>query len=242
MGRARKSRVDSKVKIQLDKWEDHRPFFTWWVSTVQVLVLIFALVDNGFADFGLDIKPYRRTVQERYVHRPPRTVRPWSPGNYPIFRFTEKTLDLEEETNFYFGPSNQVLIRLGAKYTPCMRRDKQIYDIIDCERNLEKDTACCVNAAVRKTHFRLYFRLYFRFMIFFRIDVPKRMLPRVALIFTKLDILMIWSNLLIEKNFILGELVELFVALILFIVMILIHSGQRENLYLIVRLTNGWMI
>lgn len=67
MGRARKSRVDSKVKIQLDKWEDHRPFFTWWVSTVQVLVLIFALVDNGFADFGLDIKPYRRTVQERYV-------------------------------------------------------------------------------------------------------------------------------------------------------------------------------
>ena len=65
------------------------------------------------------------------------------------FRFTEKTLDLEEETNFYFGPSNQVLIRLGAKYTPCMRRDKQIYDIIDCERNLEKDTACCVNAAVR---------------------------------------------------------------------------------------------
>ena len=76
MGRARKSRVDSKVKIQLDKWEDHRPFFTWWVSTVQVLVLIFALVDNGFADFGLDIKPYRRTVQERYVHRPPRTVRP----------------------------------------------------------------------------------------------------------------------------------------------------------------------
>ena len=68
MGRARKSRVDSKVKIQLDKWEDHRPFFTWWVSTVQVLVLIFALVDNGFADFGLDIKPYRRTVQERYVY------------------------------------------------------------------------------------------------------------------------------------------------------------------------------
>ena len=68
MGRARKSRVDSKVKIQLDKWEDHRPFFTWWVSTVQVLVLIFALVDNGFADFGLDIKPYRRTVQERYIH------------------------------------------------------------------------------------------------------------------------------------------------------------------------------
>ena len=66
-----------------------------------------------------------------------------------FFRFTEKTLDLEEETNFYFGPSNQVLIRLGAKYTPCMRRDKQIYDIIDCERNLEKDTACCVNAAVR---------------------------------------------------------------------------------------------
>ena len=146
MGRARKSRVDSKVKIQLDKWEDHRPFFTWWVSTVQVLVLIFALVDNGFADFGLDIKPYRRTVQERYVW-----ISVQGTLVIYVFRFTEKTLDLEEETNFYFGPSNQVLIRLGAKYTPCMRRDKQIYDIIDCERNLEKDTACCVNAAVRNS-------------------------------------------------------------------------------------------
>ena len=68
------------------------------------------------------------------------------------------------------------------------------------------------------------------------------MLPHVALIFTKLDIHTIWLNLLIEKSSIRGELVELFVALILFIVMILIHSGQKESLCLTVRLTNGWMI
>ena len=78
-------------------------------------------------------------------------------------------------------------------------------------------------------------------MVFFRIDVLKRMPPHVALIFIKLDIHTIWLNLLIEKNSILDVLVELFVALILFIVTILIHSGRKESLCLTVKLTNGWM-
>lgn len=145
MGRARKSRVDSRVKIQLDNWQgkkyqikaiskimpisDHRPFFTWWVSTVQVLVLIFALADNGFADFGLETKEKQMTVQKRFSV------------------FSEK---IEEQTNFYFGPTDQTLIRLGAKYTPCMRKDKKLFKIIDCERKLENDTACCVNSNVSR--------------------------------------------------------------------------------------------
>jgi hypothetical protein len=126
MGRARKSRVDSKVKVQLDNWQDHRPFFTWWVSTVQVLVLIFALVDNGFAEFGLDKEPTSKSFQ---------------------YQFYEQQMHLEVPTNFYFGPTESVLIRLGAKYTPCMRRDKKIYDMINCERKMKKNTSCCINTS-----------------------------------------------------------------------------------------------
>ena len=36
------------------------------------------------------------------------------------------------------------LIHLGAKYTPCMRRDAKIYEIIEEERNNEADTGCCI--------------------------------------------------------------------------------------------------
>ena len=39
------------------------------------------------------------------------------------------------------------LIHLGAKFGPCMRRDKKIWKEIDKERALERDTsACCVRA------------------------------------------------------------------------------------------------
>ena len=97
------------------------------MSTVQVLVLIFALVDNGFADFGLEPKSRITNVQ---------------------YRFEERAKTIEEQTNFYFGPTNKDLIRLGAKYTPCMRKDKKLYKIINCERKMEAETACCVNSLV----------------------------------------------------------------------------------------------
>ena len=105
------------------------------MSTVQVLVLIFALADNGFAEFGLETKEKQMTVQRQ---------------------FSEDSSKFEEQTNFYFGPTDQTLIRLGAKYTPCMRKDKKLFDIIDCERRMENDTACCVNSAVSKYIFYFF--------------------------------------------------------------------------------------
>ena len=123
MGRARKSRVDSQVKLQLDNWEDHRPFFTWWVSSVQVMVLLVALMEFKFAEFGLEDHKISQQVQ---------------------YRFTEKTIHLTKQRNFYFGPKTDALIRLGAKYAPCMRRDKKLFDIIECEWQKEERTSCCI--------------------------------------------------------------------------------------------------
>ena len=127
MGRARKSRVDSQVKLQLDNWEDHRPFFTWWVSSVQVMVLLVALMNFGIAEFGLE----DHNVQEQVP-----------------YRFAETTIDLTKQRNFYFGPKTDALIRLGAKYAPCMRRDKKLFEIIECEWQKEERTACCSNGKV----------------------------------------------------------------------------------------------
>ena len=93
------------------------------MSTVQVLVLLVALMSYGIAEFGLE------------DHRVSKQV---------PYRFTEKTIHLTKQRNFYFGPETNDLIRLGAKYAPCMRRDKKLFEIIQCEWEKEERTACCI--------------------------------------------------------------------------------------------------
>jgi len=43
------------VKQQLDDLEDHRPFFTYWVTIVQILVLILSIFSYGLGPFGIDL-------------------------------------------------------------------------------------------------------------------------------------------------------------------------------------------
>lgn len=43
------------VKEQLDDLDDYRPFFTYWVTTVQVVVLIISLFTYGFGPAGIDL-------------------------------------------------------------------------------------------------------------------------------------------------------------------------------------------
>ncbi|CAH2211368.1 jg7527, partial [Pararge aegeria aegeria] len=41
-----------EVAQQLDELTDYRPYFTWWVSTVQTLVLLLSLLCYGFGPVG----------------------------------------------------------------------------------------------------------------------------------------------------------------------------------------------
>lgn len=43
------------VKQQLDDLEDHRPFFTYWVTVVQILVLFLSIFSYGLGPFGIDL-------------------------------------------------------------------------------------------------------------------------------------------------------------------------------------------
>lgn len=43
------------VKRQLDDLEDHRPFFTYWVTVVQILVLFLSIFSYGLGPFGIDL-------------------------------------------------------------------------------------------------------------------------------------------------------------------------------------------
>lgn len=43
------------MKKQLDDFEDHRPYFTYWITTVQVLIMIISLACYGFGPVGMDL-------------------------------------------------------------------------------------------------------------------------------------------------------------------------------------------
>lgn len=43
------------MKQQLDDLEDHRPFFTYWVTVVQILVLFLSIFSYGLGPFGIDL-------------------------------------------------------------------------------------------------------------------------------------------------------------------------------------------
>lgn len=43
------------MKQQLDDLEDHRPFFTYWVTVVQTLVLFLSIFSYGLGPFGIDL-------------------------------------------------------------------------------------------------------------------------------------------------------------------------------------------
>ncbi|XP_033606126.1 inactive rhomboid protein 1 isoform X3 [Cryptotermes secundus] len=112
------------VQEQLDDIEDHRPFFTYWVTTVQVLILIISLTCYGLGPIGIHLN-----------HRS---------GQVLVTSLSLQQVDYQEPANFWIGPRAADLIHLGAKFAPCMRKDAKIIKEIEKGREKERETACCI--------------------------------------------------------------------------------------------------
>lgn len=105
-------------------FNDHRPFFTYWVTIVQILIMIITLFTYGFGPYGFSKTLVKGTT---YV-----SSLSWQHEAY------------YEKDNIWLGPRSQDLIHLGAKFTPCMRRDSLIFKEILQDREDEKQTGCCI--------------------------------------------------------------------------------------------------
>lgn len=102
----------------------NRPYFTYFITFVQTVILICALAIYGFGPFGVD-----EVVIQEVVLKP--------------------NLALEAEArrefgNMWAGPSQKDLIHLGAKYSPCMRKDPNLDAALAEQRAEERTTGCCV--------------------------------------------------------------------------------------------------
>ncbi|XP_028341833.1 inactive rhomboid protein 1 isoform X2 [Physeter macrocephalus] len=122
--RTYRKRIDSYVKRQIEDMDDHRPFFTYWLTFVHSLVTILAVCIYGVAPVGFS---QHETVDSVLRNR----------GVYENVKYVQ-------QENFWIGPSSEALIHLGAKFSPCMRQDPQVNSFIHAAREREKHSACCV--------------------------------------------------------------------------------------------------
>ncbi|XP_017004077.2 inactive rhomboid protein 1 [Drosophila takahashii] len=108
----------------LDDRTDHRPFFTYWINTVQVVVLILSIICYGIAPIGIGSE--QKT------------------GQVLVTSLSLQTVQHVEQRNLWIGPRHIDLVHMGAKFAACMRRDIKITEVVTKTRRHERETACCI--------------------------------------------------------------------------------------------------
>ncbi|KAJ8399689.1 hypothetical protein AAFF_G00407940 [Aldrovandia affinis] len=116
--------LSSQVQKQLDDFHSHRPYFTYWITFVHIVITVLSICTYGFAPVG-----FAQHSTTDLVLR--------NKGIYESVKYIQ-------QENFWLGPSSEDLIHLGAKFSPCIRRDDQIAKLIQKAKDLESESGCCV--------------------------------------------------------------------------------------------------
>ena len=125
-GRDYKRSLRSKpfIQAQLNDMDDYRPYFTYWVTTVQIFVMLISLILYGFGPLGISLAQSQSQVLTRGLYI--------------------EEIDFNEPASFWLGPRAADLIHLGAKFSPCMRKDESILREVALQEGREDETGCCI--------------------------------------------------------------------------------------------------
>ncbi|XP_077183805.1 inactive rhomboid protein 2 [Paroedura picta] len=124
LNRTYRRSISSVVRSQLEIADSHRPYFTYWITFVHIIITLLIICTYGIAPVG-----FAQHVTTALVLR--------NKGVYESVKYTQ-------QENFWVGPSSIDLIHLGAKFSPCIRKDLQIKKLIQKERDRERKSGCCV--------------------------------------------------------------------------------------------------
>ncbi|KAF8384463.1 rom-4 [Pristionchus pacificus] len=113
------------LKKRIKMTVNERPFFTFWVTFTQLLVCLASVAIFGFGAFSPSFAK--------------------KDGEVPSLDRTLITVGVYEKGNIWLGPKFADLIRLGAKYSPCMRAEHKIMSRIEQDRIAESYTGCCIH-------------------------------------------------------------------------------------------------
>ncbi|KAL4232347.1 hypothetical protein ACF0H5_009916 [Mactra antiquata] len=96
----------TEVRRKLGTLPEYKPFFTWFIITVQLIAFIVTSILNGFTYIGLEPKLTLESGIQTFIGL--ETIDKWTPPNV------------------WIGPSDKDLIGCGAVFAPCMRQDMKI--------------------------------------------------------------------------------------------------------------------
>ena len=80
--------------------EDYRPYFSYWVTTVQVIIMIITMSWYSIAPIGVEM-----ALKSDFVFTE---------------SLTYQQVAFYEPSNFWIGPNPADVIHLGAVFAPCM--------------------------------------------------------------------------------------------------------------------------
>ncbi|XP_043571178.1 inactive rhomboid protein 2-like [Chiloscyllium plagiosum] len=112
------------IQTKLQDMRSHRPYFTYWITCVHILISLLAIGLYGIAPVG-----FAQHMKTQLVLR-----------NKGVFESVQHV----QQENFWIGPSSVALIHLGAKFSPCLRKDRSISKLIEKQREQERNSGCCV--------------------------------------------------------------------------------------------------
>ncbi|XP_062853908.1 inactive rhomboid protein 2-like isoform X2 [Trichomycterus rosablanca] len=116
--------LSSQVQKQLNDFHSHRPYFTYWITFVHIVITLLTCCTYGFAPVGFA----QLTVTQLVLK---------NKGVYESVKYVQ-------QQNFWIGPASVDLIHLGAKFAPCIRRHIKIAERLQIDRDEEKESGCCV--------------------------------------------------------------------------------------------------
>eukprot|EP00123_Amoebidium_parasiticum_P013877 comp22203_c0_seq2/m.32657 comp22203_c0_seq2/g.32657 ORF comp22203_c0_seq2/g.32657 comp22203_c0_seq2/m.32657 type:complete len:437 (-) comp22203_c0_seq2:121-1431(-) len=119
--------MDTATERKLEQLPTFKPWFNYLSLIIMVGCLIAEIVINGGIEhIGVSVQTVSVTV--------------------PVFGMSEpQPLQFATPDNMWIGPNSFTLIEMGAKYSPCMRRDnKTMTAIADMNAQFKKETwGCC---------------------------------------------------------------------------------------------------
>ncbi|GAB1297099.1 Inactive rhomboid protein 2 [Apodemus speciosus] len=124
LNRSYRRSISSTVQRQLESFDSHRPYFTYWLTFVHIIITLLVICTYGIAPVG-----FAQHVTTQLVLK--------NRGVYESVKYIQ-------QENFWIGPSSIDLIHLGAKFSPCIRKDQQIEQLVRRERDIERTSGCCV--------------------------------------------------------------------------------------------------
>lgn len=103
---------------------DFRPVFTYWLITIEVLVLATCIFCYGLAPIG--------TGWEQ------------KSGQVLVTSLSLQHVQRLVKRNLWIGPAEDDLVHVGARYGICMKTDSNVIELIRRTRKRERETACCI--------------------------------------------------------------------------------------------------